>query len=497
MQVQILIIDDEDLIRKSLTSVLTDQGYEVQSAATGGEGLAAFERAVPDIVILDINLPDWNGVDLLREFRGRDPSVRVIMITAHGDVASAVEAMKLGAVDFLRKPYELEEILHTVRQAADHVERDRRLDLYAAKDRATFSRQAIIGESDRMKRVWETVEKVAASTTTTVLILGESGTGKELFARAIHHLSDRASAPLVEVNCSSFQENLLENELFGHEKGAYTGASQLKRGLVELSDQGTLFLDEVGETPLNTQAKLLRFIDNRAFRRVGGARDMKVDLRLVTATNANLERAVETGAFRKDLYYRLKVVSIQLPPLRERQDDVIRLAQHFLDHFSREFRKRLRDISPEVVDLFLRYGWPGNVRELKNLIERAVLLESADTLELSHLPDELRVAASAEPAPALAPVLGGPGTTDEDPATPTDAIDNGEGVLTLRERADLHIVDVLRSCDGNRSRAARLLNISRQHLLNRLKELEQSDLPSSKTSDAPTAKTPATPSTTN
>jgi DNA-binding NtrC family response regulator len=451
---RILVVDDEALIRKSLEAALTDRGYSVETAPDAESAIEVFERRSPDIVILDINLPDRNGVDLLEELRERDPAVRVIMITAHGGVRNAVAAMKLGAVDFLRKPYELDEIFLAVGQAAEHLDRDRRLNLYEERDRASFSQKLIVGESSRMRALWETVEKVARSTTTTVLLIGESGTGKELFAEALHHLSDRGSAPMVEVNCSSFQEHLLENELFGHEKGAFTGATQLKRGLVELANGGTLFLDEVGEMPLVTQAKLLRFIDNQTFRRVGGCEDKSVDLRLIAATNANLEDAVAKGTFRKDLYYRLKVLMLELPPLREREADIAHLARHFLAHFTHKLRKSFTDFSPEVIDLLRRHDWPGNVRELKNLLERVVLLEDGEIVEIEHLP--------ADFIEAYTDLL--PGLRLPPPADP--------GAMTLREAADRHILQVLDRCDGNRSQAARVLDVSRQHLIARLKHIE-------------------------
>ncbi len=457
MSYRILVVDDEELIRKSLCSVFEDRGYAVQTAASGAEALEHFVRGTPHIVLLDMRLPDFDGVDLLRQFRQRDATARVIMITAHGDIRHAVQAMKLGATDFLRKPYELEEILHAVEQAGKDLDRDRRLMLYEEREKASFGRDTIIGECERMREVWETSEKVASSDTTTVLLQGESGTGKELFARAIHEVSARARAPMVEVNCSSFQENLLENELFGHEKGAFTGATQLKRGLVELCDGGTLLLDEVSEMPTTTQAKLLRFIEDHEFRRVGGATDLSVDIRIVAATNANLQKAVEKGTFRKDFYYRLKVVTITLPPLREREDDIALLTKHFLGRFSRKFKKGFREVGQDVVALFKRYPWPGNVRELRNLIERVVLLEDAEVLGIEHLPEDIQVAFPATEISA--------GTAESRADRP--------GILTLREAGDRHILQVLEALDGNRSQAARSLGISRQHLITRLKQIEE------------------------
>ncbi len=457
MRYRVLIVDDEELIRKSLSSVFDDRGYAIESAADGKHALDHFARWSPHVVVLDMRLPDFDGVDLLRELRKRDSSAQIIMITAHGDISHAVQAMKLGAFDFLRKPYELEEILHAVEQAVRNLDRDRRLTLYEERNRASFSRDIIVGDCSKMKQVWETVEKAATSKSTTVLLQGESGTGKELFARAIHQLSDRSEAPLVDINCSSFQESLLENELFGHEKGAFTGATGRKRGLVELCDGGTLLLDEVGEAPLVTQAKLLRFIEDHTFRRVGGAADLSVDIRIIAATNASLEDAVERGRFRKDFFYRLKVVSIDLPPLREREDDVGALALFFLDRFSRKFKKQFTDIDPEVVESFMRYPWPGNVRELRNLIERVVLLEDAEILGVEHLPDELQAAFSGL----------------DDGKSAAIAPEGKLGMVTLREAGDRHILEIVRACDGNRTHAAKVLGISRQHLITRLRQIEE------------------------
>jgi DNA-binding NtrC family response regulator len=300
--------------------------------------------------------------------------------------------------------------------------------------------------------VRELIEKVVRSQATTVLITGESGTGKELVARAVHYRSDRAQAPLMEVNCSSFHENLLENELFGHEKGAFTDAHDLKKGLVELCDGGTLFLDEVADMPLPTQAKLLRFIDHRSFKRVGGATDLAVDIRIVTATNKDLDHEVGGGRFRSDLYFRLKVVAIPLPPLRERGDDIHTLARHFLREFAHQFQKPVRDIHPEAAGRLSRYAWPGNVRELKNMIERAVLLEEDTLLRLEHLPPEVAgraAAVAAAPQPA-----------------------SGAPMPTLAQLEQEHIGEVLRLTRGNKSSAARILGISRQGLIEKLRRMK-------------------------
>jgi len=455
MKLSVLVVDDELLIRKSLSKVLRARGYGVEVASTGAEGLDKAAEARPQVMILDMRLPDTDGLSVLRRVRQLDPLLQVIVITAFGDVASAVDAMKLGACDFLRKPYEMEDIVLAVQAAGQTFRQATELDLYRRQAWRQYSDEGIIGRSGPMREVRELIEKVVHSKATSVLITGESGTGKELVARAIHYRSDRAKAPLMEVNCSSFQETLLENELFGHERGAYTDATDTKKGLIELCDGGTLFLDEVADTPLPTQAKLLRFIDHRNFKRVGGAQDISVDIRIVTATNKDLESEVRAGRFRGDLYFRLKVVSIPLPPLRERGDDILLLARHFLREFARKFQKRLSDISPEAAQMFLEYPWPGNVRELKNQIERVVLLEEGQRLLPEHLPVEFSGRKpAAESAGAVKDVLALP---------------------TLAQIEAEHIGEVLRLTAGNKSRAARILGISRQGLIEKLRRLRMEE----------------------
>jgi DNA-binding NtrC family response regulator len=448
----VLVVDDELLIRKSLAKVLRARGYQVDTASSGAEGLEKASALHPQVMILDMRLPDADGLSVLRKVRQIDPLLQVIMITAYGDVPVAFEAAKLGAVNFMRKPYEMEDIELAVEAAAMGYRQANELDLYRRQAWQDYSGEEIIGVSDPIEQVRDVIEKVVRSMATSVLISGESGTGKELVARAIHYRSDRAHAPLMEVNCSSFQETLLENELFGHEKGAFTDASEMKKGLVELCDGGTLFLDEVGDMSMPTQAKLLRFIDYRSFKRVGGSQDIAVDIRIVAATNKDLEAEVRAGRFRSDLYFRLKVVSIHLPPLRDRGDDILLLARHFLKEFAQKFQKAFTDIGPDAIPLLSTYRWPGNVRELRNLIERAALLEDGELLEVEHLPRELtgrRVAG------------------DSDIASPTLA----------QIEAD-HISEVLRLTAGNKSRAARILGISRQGLIEKLRRLRLEEDPS-------------------
>jgi DNA-binding NtrC family response regulator len=449
MKASVAVVDDEILIRKSLTKVLRDSGFRVDSAATGGSGLELIGRLRPQVAILDMRLPDTDGITVLRRIRETAPDTQVIVITAYGDVESAVEAMKLGAADFVRKPYELEDIVLAVQSALQAFTRETQLDAYRRGQQETFRPAEIVGGSPAMRQVRDLIGKVAASDATTVLIEGESGTGKELVARAIHYESERSEAPLVAVNCSQFQESLLNNELFGHERGAFTDAREVKKGLVELCDGGTLFLDEVGEMPLGTQAMLLRFIDARQFKRVGGTQNLSVDIRIVTATNKHLEEEVHRRAFRGDLYYRLKVVSIHVPPVRERGDDVLLLARHFLRELNGRFQKGFRTLSPEAERCLKDYHWPGNVRQLKNVIERAVLLEEGDRLLPEHLPPEV----TGDPSRAAR--RGVPLTH-----------------LSLARIEEQHIREVMRMTQGNKSRAARILGIARPTLIEKLKRMD-------------------------
>jgi len=454
---RVRIADDEELIRKSLTKLLSAEGYRVDSVATAAEVLESVRRDPPHVLVLDLRLPDGSGLDLLPRLKALSPDLKVVVITAFGDLPTAVEAMRRGATDFLKKPYEMEEVLLAMERLRAGVVRETQLDAYRRGELEAFLKTKIVSESPAMGRIWDLTTKVAQSETTTVLIEGESGTGKELVARAIHFESSRRDAPFLALNCSSFQEQLLENELFGHERGAFTDAREPKRGLVELADEGTLFLDEVGDLPAATQAKFLRFIEDRTFKRVGGSADLSVDLRVVAATNRDLEQLVQAGRFRQDLYYRLKVVSILLPPLRERGDDVLLLTRHFLSFYNEKFRKHFVSITPEVELILRAYRWPGNVRELKNLLERIVLLENDEALREDHLPAELTAHIEALPR-VLRDALAARGEGEEE-------------MPTLAEVEQEHILKVLEFTQGNRSHAARILGISRQSLIERLKRI--------------------------
>ncbi len=463
MSLKVVVIDDEPQIRKSLYRVLSDEGYKVHVADSARAGMELIESVKPNIVILDLMLPDGSGLDILGRISQLDESIQTIVITAYAEVQRAVEAMKLGASDFLKKPYELEELLLAVQRVARHAARERHLSLYRQRELDRFAGERIIGECAPMKKIWDLIDKVAKSDTSNVLVEGESGTGKELVARAIHYKGDRTAYPFMEVNCSSFQETLIENELFGHEKGAFTDAKELKRGLVELAEPGTLFLDEVADMPIGPQAKLLRFLENRKFKRVGGVEDITVDVRVIAATNRRLEEAVSRGAFREDLFYRLKVVSIELPPLRERGRDILRLARYFMSIYSAKFGKGFSSIRPEAEEALLAYSWPGNVRELKNVLERIVLLEEGNTLLKEHLPPQMLHSVGAYHKPMA-----------------VESTDSDGSVKTLAEIEKEHIINVLKKADGNKSQAARLLGMSRQGLLEKLKRMEdeRTSLPS-------------------
>jgi len=451
VKTKILIVDDEPSIARSLTRVLEDRGYSVSSAGTGAGGLALVQDWRPQTVLLDLRLPDADGLDLLPRIRRIDPTIQVIVLTAYADTKAAVQAMKKGAADFLRKPYDMDEVILAIETTLKASARESQLAVYQRRERGRYARDQILGQCRAMRAALDLVRKIAKSDASTVLILGESGTGKELVARALHFESERRKAPFMELNCSTLQETLLENELFGHERGAFTGAGQLKRGLAELSEGGTLFLDEIGDLPASTQAKLLRFIEYRTFKRVGGNVDLSVDVRMVTATNVDLETAVREERFREDLFWRLQVVRIDLPPLRDREEDVNLLAETFLKGFSFEFKKSFQGLSPAVRDLFLRYRWPGNVRELKNLLERIVLLEDGEMLEPRHLPSDFlgRVEGSRRLSPG--------------------EVGAGEIARSLQEVEEEHILRVLRHCGGNKSQSARILGLSRQGLIERLK----------------------------
>src|SRR5687767_5456612 len=381
---RILVADDHDALRRGLALSLTTAGHDVDEAANGNAALERLHEGYFDVVVSDLKMGGSDGLDVLRTTKTLHPSASVILMTAFGSVTTAVEAMKHGAFDYVQKPFELEEMEVKVEKALELKRLRNELDYLRNERQENYDFDRIVGGSESLGRVLGVVRKVAKSNST-VLIRGETGTGKELIAGAIHHNSLRAARNFVKVNCAALQENLLESELFGHEKGAFTGADKQRIGRFEQADGGTLFLDEVGDMSANTQAKILRVLQEHEFERLGGTRTLRVDVRVITATNRNLPQMVATGQFREDLYYRLNVVSIDMPPLRERKEDIQQLATFFLRRFAGELKKRVEGLSPDAVKLLMRYNWPGNIRELENSIERAVLLTEGPFLTSSDL----------------------------------------------------------------------------------------------------------------
>src|SRR5438034_774731 len=370
----ILVVDDQDSIRHFVSKALEAEGYTVQTMASVREARAAVERDMPDLAFLDLKLPDGNGMELLREIKRVQPEVAVVLMTAFGELETAVEAMSAGAFWFMKKPFEQEELLALAARALES--QKMWLELRRLRNIAFSDEDFLHSSSPSMQETYAIAEQVARGDTTSVLIEGESGTGKEYFANLVHRMSARHAQPFVEINCAAIPRELLESELFGHEKGAFTDARMQKLGLMELANGGTLFLDEIGEMSPMLQVKLLRVLERRTFKRVGGTKDVAVNVRIISATNQDLERMVREGRFREDLYYRLKVVPLYVPPLRERREDIMPLTRLFMDRFTKQFKKEFREISTAAERLLTEYAWSGNIRELKNLMERTVLLES-------------------------------------------------------------------------------------------------------------------------
>jgi len=398
---KILVVDDEQLIRWSLEKNLQKQGYEVITAGSGEDAVKLAREESPDLMLLDIQLPGMNGIEVLETVKEFEEDIIVIMVTALGVLETAVKAMRLGAFDYINKPFNLDELSIIVKKALETRELRREVAHLRSEQTNKYGIDNIIGDSKHMEEVKAMITKIAQSDASTVLIQGESGTGKELVAKAIHYESARADKPFMAINCAAMPETLLESELLGHEKGSFTDAKIQKKGLFEVADGGTIFLDEIGDMDLGMQAKLLRVLEERSFRRVGGTRDIAVDVRIVSATNKDLFKAIEEKEFRNDLYYRIQVIPIYLPPLRERKEDILALVGHFVQHYNKEFGKTVKGISKMAEKFLIEYSWPGNTRELKNVIERAIILESDETLLLEHLPQEIvsktGAAASAGP----------------------------------------------------------------------------------------------------
>jgi two-component system, NtrC family, response regulator AtoC len=466
---QILIADDEPNLRRVLTAQLERDGYEVHAVEDGRQALDALAEHHIDLVITDLKMPHTDGMTVLKHVNEHMPDVPVILITAHGTVDTAVEALKLGAFDYVTKPFDRTEFRSVVHKAI----RTRELSYKHVAPPAKRGRYRIIGQAPRMQEVYRIIERVA-DTPSTVLVTGESGTGKELVARALHENSGRADKPFIRVNCAAIPPDLIESELFGYERGAFTGAVTSKPGRFELADAGTLFLDEIGEVPPSMQVKLLRALQEQEFERVGGIKTIKVDVRLVTATNRDLKEEISAGRFREDLYYRLNVVHVHLPALRERAGDIPLLLEHFIERFNARLNRQVTAFSPEAREALLGYPWPGNIRELENVVERCMLFADDEVVELAHLPAEVRRAtaqgATARPTPVPARPLSAEGL-----ATEVLQLDEAGLKQTVREAtAKLErelIVRALEQNGGNVTRTARLLKISRKSLQTKMKEL--------------------------
>ena len=437
---KLLVVDDEHLIRWSLEQNLKKLGYEVVTAGSGEEALRLVREEQPDLVLLDIQLPGISGIDVLEKIKDHDADIIVIMVTANSGLENAVNAMRHGAYDYISKPFNLDELSIVVRKALETSDLKQEV-VRLRTESKKYEPPNIIGESRQIKYLMEVLDKVARSEASTVLVQGESGTGKELVAKWIHYSSNRAEKPFIAINCAAVPATLLESELFGHEKGAFTDAKSTKKGLFELANGGTVFLDEIGDMEMGMQAKLLRFLEDRSFRRIGGSRVFTVDVRIISATNKDLQKSIEEKTFRNDLYYRLQVIPIFLPSLRERKEDIVPLATHFISLFNKDFNKKIQGIDGMAERIMTDYSWPGNVRELKNVIERAIILGNDETLQLDHLPLEIVVKASPQ---TCAPVSSF--------HLPPEGIDIEEVEKELIKQA-------LEITEWNQSKAAKKLNL--------------------------------------
>jgi two-component system response regulator AtoC len=437
---KLLIVDDEDIVRESLRDWLSSVGYKVLTAKNGEQALRIIKQKSIKIMIADLIMPGMNGIELMKKARNMVPTISTVIITAHGTIQTAITAMREGAYDYIEKPFCPEKVELIIRNLVEHhnlIEENISL-RQKVEDRHNF--EGIIAKSPRMTKIFELI-KTVAPTNTTILITGESGTGKEVVARAIHHQSQRHSKPFIVTSCAALPETLLESELFGYEKGSFTGAVERRKGKFEAADKGTLFLDEIGEIDANTQVHLLRALEEKKITRIGSNEEIQVDVQIIAATNKNLRTLIEQEKFREDLYYRLNVVTIDLPPLRSRREDILPLAEHFLKKYAKQNNRPVKSFSPEVVEFMLNYDWRGNVRELENMIERGVVLSKDKSITLTEFPQELT---------SLAPAEG----------------------KTLEALEKNHILKVLEETGGNIVRTAKILGIHRMTLYNKLKKYD-------------------------
>jgi len=465
----VLIVDDERTLARAIKAFLTESGYEAEVAGDAEQALRLLETMRPDVVFSDVRLPGMNGIDLLRRIREFDAAIPVVIMTAHGTIEGAVEAVKLGAFDYLKKPVDLEELKLLADRARENSQLRQELSYYRRREAARETPLAgVLGESPAIHAVLDQARQIAAlDETPPVLITGETGTGKGLVARTIHSAGPRAGKPFIEVNCTAIPGTLMEAELFGHERGAFTDAKESRMGLFEAAEGGFLFLDEVGDVEPSLQGKLLKAVEERTVRRVGGIRDRQIDVRILAATNRDLEHDAQGDRFRRDLYFRLAVIILHLPPLRERGSDILLLAQHYLDRFNTKYGKQVRQLDGSARERLLEYPWPGNVRELSHVIERAVLWSHGHTLGVEHLslvtPAEAPRPANGSPAAAPQGAPSPPAPVPEPSALPPAGMD-----LERWERR--MIEEAMRECEGNQTRAAQRLGISRDTLRYRLKK---------------------------
>jgi two-component system response regulator PilR (NtrC family) len=449
--VNVLVVDDEEVLQDVLTTLVRREGHRPLSAKTGEDALTVLEREDVDLVLLDLMLPGISGMEVLQKIRETDPDQVVVMITAYSSIEGAIEAMRLGAFHYIPKPFKNEEVLHTLRKGLEQRRLASENRSLRAQLRERFGFHQLIGRSKPMQQVFELIE-LAAPSKSNMLILGESGTGKELVAKAIHHHSRRASGPFITVNSGSMPPDLLESNLFGHVKGAFTGAIASKKGLFELADNGSIFFDEIGNVPIDTQSKLLRVIQEKEFMRLGGVETLKADVRIIAATNADLEHEVRGGRFREDLFYRLNVITLALPPLRDRTEDIPLLTHHFLKRYAQENEKPLREIAPGAMQRLMDYHWPGNVRELENVVERAVVLSTGTTLSEELLPQQVR-----RPSDRISAV-----------ELPTNGISYRDAVRSYERRL---ILRALEASGGVQKHAAELLKVKPTTLHEMMKRL--------------------------
>jgi two-component system response regulator AtoC len=451
----ILIVDDEILTLNNLRKALEKEGYEIYLADSGERALEIIDKLKPDLVLLDLMLPGISGLEVLKNTKERGNEIIVIMMTAYEILEKAVEAMKLGAYDYILKPFKISDLKNTIRRALETLYLRIRIQEHLKSEKGHYYFGNLVAKSNKMTEVLEIAKKISLSPKTTVLLQGESGTGKELLAKAIHYHSPRSDKTIVEINCAAIPENLMESELFGYEAGAFTDAKKRKLGLLEKADEGTVFFDEIGDMSLNLQAKLLRVLEEETFNRLGGSKNIKVNIRVIAATNKDLERAVKKEEFRSDLFYRLNVVPIKIPPLRERKEDILPLALHFIEDLNQELKRSYKKISSEAAASMINYPWPGNARELKNIMERIMSLHVSDEIKLNHIPLEIRNYKKYSKTGMI------------------EQINKKENPITLEKLEKQYIHEVLEYTDNNKTKAAEILGIHPTSLFRKIKSWEK------------------------